>query len=190
MAETTATILVGTPHNLTAGLEATHLIILRENSRAAWSLVRVGGPTDAADDVVWVPASPERILEDALILMTLRVFRSPSVEAAVERLPDPGALRGPHVDLTELEWFEEHAPRLDEAVHADETSAVIAFTILASSTLLGRLDDLCEVPWDVSVCSASWASSTSPFTNIRSVERGRDAIESHDEEPPRLIGGE
>jgi len=40
------------------------------------------------------------------------------------------------------------------------------------------------------VCSASWASSTSPFRNIRSVERGRDAIESHDEEPPRLIGGE
>jgi hypothetical protein len=179
--ETTATILVGTPHGLTAGLQATHVLLLSENDRPGWHLVCVGYQREPTPDVVWLPTRPDRILEDGLLMLALRVLHSPTVEAAVDQLPDADALRADRVVLGDIEWYDEHAPRLDEAVQADETGAVLACTVLVGSTLFGRLDDLIEVPWDVHVCPTSFARSTSPWDGRVVEERTNLAVVRHEE---------
>lgn len=91
MRETTAEIWIGPAQGSSfmgtqGGLNATHLLLLRENSRPAWMLLP-GNLYDSKPPVigrskVWVPSYPHP-LEDALLLFAVMGAKVPEVRAVL-----------------------------------------------------------------------------------------------------------
>jgi hypothetical protein len=91
MNETTAEIWVGPAQGsgwtgTQGGLNATHLLLLRENSRPAWMLMPGNlydsKPPELSRPKVWVPSFPHP-LEDALLLFAVMGAKVPEVRAVL-----------------------------------------------------------------------------------------------------------
>jgi hypothetical protein len=89
MRETTAEIWIGPDQSTSfmgssGGINATHLMLLRENSRPAWMLLPGNlydtKPPTIGPAKVWVP-TPKRPLEDALLLFAVMGAKVPEVRA-------------------------------------------------------------------------------------------------------------
>lgn len=91
MRETTAEIWIGPAQGSTwmgtqGGLNATHLLLLRENSRPAWMLMPGNlydsNPPELSRPKVWVPSHPHPV-EDALLLFAVMGAKVPEVRAVL-----------------------------------------------------------------------------------------------------------
>ena len=91
MRETTAEIWIGPAQGsqwmgTQGGLNATHLMLLRENSRPAWMLMPGNlydsKPPELSRPKVWVPSYPHP-LEDALLLFAVMGAKVPEVRAVL-----------------------------------------------------------------------------------------------------------
>ena len=91
MRETTAEIWIGPAQGsmfmgTQGGLNATHLLLLRENSRPAWMLMPGNlydsTPPELGRPKVWVPSFPHP-LEDALLLFAVMGAKVPEVRAVL-----------------------------------------------------------------------------------------------------------
>jgi hypothetical protein len=91
MRETTAEIWIGPAQGsewigTQGGLNATHLLLLRENSRPAWMLLPGNlydsKPPELRRPKVWVPSYPHPI-EDALLLFAVMGAKVPEVRAVL-----------------------------------------------------------------------------------------------------------
>lgn len=89
MRETTAEIWIGPSEDSnwvgnTDGINATHLLLLRENSRPAWMLMPGNlydsTPPNLNRPKVWVPSSKHPV-EDALLLFAVMGAKTPEVKA-------------------------------------------------------------------------------------------------------------
>ena len=79
---TTATVMVGTTHQLRGELLPTHLVRLSERSRPAWVVHPLLEP---AEPTAWFPWNPDRLLVDLLACIAVNVIGVDSSDDLAKR---------------------------------------------------------------------------------------------------------
>lgn len=156
MATFTAYILIGHGHPNDDGIIPTAELALSENSRPSRTLTARTDASRHGEPVplkrrVWIPSSPENILEDGLLMSALYVWRHPAVRRQAQALFD---LKAPRQDLTEIDASS--LATLRDMARSCPWPGKLAFLILADSYLLNQLEKL--EPWSIEaeVCTPQW----------------------------------
>lgn len=169
MATMTAQILVGGSSQYHGGIIPSHVLYLSENSRPAWILmsheISSEGPLDTRR-VIWIP-TVERMLEDALVMISLHVVRDPRVlDAAAACFDRPEGDR--------LELYDDAKADLEglyEAARSVEGFPKLVISTFAGSTIAQQLPILQEYSMDVEVCPCGYRREWSQWQN-KTIEDG------------------
>ncbi len=152
MATITATILVGTEHRFGGGIEPSHILLLSETDRAAWSVVPLNESSNESAFSRWIPNAPETILADGLLLIATRILKSPEIiRDATSAIP---GMEDPFVDLT-VTKATVLSPLYEQCRHLDVDYKLL-ITVTSESSIKDQLRTLRDHTMDLVVCSPSY----------------------------------
>lgn len=200
----TAQLLVGGRDVYRGGMGPSHAVWFFEGSRPAWILERTRGPVAGEEanspekPILWIPADPDHLIEDGVLLVALHVMRDPALhDAAGALLPEltrdgvafKGAseerlaeMRDTYSQYVELEHLSSDAlTELREMCAkidwTDERCEKLILILFAGSSLRRGLVALERYPVMMEVCTPSYEKSRDwgggPLRVRGSLERDR-----------------
>ncbi len=162
MATWTAQILVGNSHPNHGGITAGYQIFLSENDRPCWECFpifppRLGEVLKNEGHTVWIPPGPGSILECGLLMVALHCFdpmaRLPVNKELVSSAKSMSkVIMDKSVDmsiLTDKQFKELYG--MAKKIKIDDSDKLIV-TVLAGSSITGRLKELKKHKYDFEVC--------------------------------------
>ena len=162
MATWTAQILVGNSHPNHGGITAGYQLFLSENDRPCWECFpifppRLGEVLKNEGHTVWIPPGPGSILECGLLMVALHCFdpmaRLPVNKELVSSAKSMSKkIMDKFVDmsiLTDKQFKELYG--MAKKIKIDDSDKLIV-TVLAGSSITGRLKELKKHKYDFEVC--------------------------------------
>ena len=164
MATWTAQILVGHSHPNHGGIGARYQLFLSENDRPCWECFPVFPPRPGEvlkneGHTVWIPPGPGSILECGLLMVALHCFdpmaRLPVNKELVSRAKSMSKkIMDKRVDfdqgiLTDKQFKELYD--MAKIIKINDSDKLIV-TVLAGSSITGRLKELKKHKYDFEVC--------------------------------------
>ena len=162
MATWTAQILVGHSHPNHGGIGARYQLFLSENDRPCWECFpifppRLGEVLKNEGHTVWIPPGPESILECGLLMVALHCF-DPMARLPVNKELVSSAkimskkIMDKFVDMSILtdKQFKELYDMAKKIELNDSDKLIV--TVLAGSSITGRLKELKKHKYDFEVC--------------------------------------
>ena len=162
MATWTAQILVGHSHPNHGGIGARYQLFLSENDRPCWECFpifppRLGEVLKNEGHTVWIPPGPGSILECGLLMVALHCFdpmaRLPVNKELVSSAKSMSKkIMDKFVDmsiLTDKQFKELYG--MAKKIKIDDSDKLIV-TVLAGSSITGRLKELKKHKYDFEVC--------------------------------------
>ena len=162
MATWTAQILVGNSHPNHGGITAGYQLFLSENDRPCWECFpifppRLGEVLKNEGHTVWIPPGPGSILECGLLMVALHCFdpiaRRPVNKELVSSAKSMSKkIMDKFVDMSILtdKQFKELYD-MAKKIELDDSDKLIV-TVLAGSSITGRLKELKKHKYDFEVC--------------------------------------
>jgi len=162
MATWTAQILVGNSHPNHGGITAGYQLFLSENDRPCWECFPVFPPRPGEvlkneGHTVWIPPGPGSILECGLLMVALHCFdpmaRRPVNKELVSSAKSMSKkIMDKFVDMSILtdKQFKELYDMAKKIKINDSTKLIV--TVLAGSSITGRLKELKKHKYDFEVC--------------------------------------
>ena len=162
MATWTAQILVGNSHPNHGGITAGYQLFLSENDRPCWECFpifppRLGEVLKNEGHTVWIPPGPGSILECGLLMVALHCFdpmaRLPVNKELVSSAKSMSKkIMDKFVDMSILtdKQFKELYDMAKKIELNDSDKLIV--TVLAGSSITGRLKELKKHKYDVEVC--------------------------------------
>ena len=162
MATWTAQILVGHSHPNHGGIGAGYQLFLSENSRPCWECFPIFPPRPGEvlkneGHTVWIPPGPGSILECGLLMVALHCFdpmaRRPVNKELVSSAKSMSKkIMDKFVDMSILtdKQFKELYD-MAKKIELDDSDKLIV-TVLAGSSITGRLKELKKHKYDFEVC--------------------------------------
>ena len=162
MATWTAQILVGNSHPNHGGITAGYQLFLSENDRPCWECFpifppRLGEVLKNEGHTVWIPPGPGSILECGLLMVALHCFdpmdRRPVNKELVSSAKSMSKkIMDKFVDMSILtdKQFKELYDMARKIKINDSTKLIV--TVLAGSSITGRLKELKKHKYDFEVC--------------------------------------
>ena len=162
MATWTAQILVGSGHPNHGGIMAGYQLFLSENDRPCWECFPVFPPRPGEvlkneGHTVWIPPGPGSILECGLLMVALHCFdpmaRLPVNKELVSSAKSMSKkIMDKFVDMSILtdKQFKELYDMARKIKINDSTKLIV--TVLAGSSITGRLKELKKHKYDFEVC--------------------------------------
>ena len=162
MATWTAQILVGNSHPNHGGITAGYQLFLSENDRPCWECFpifppRLGEVLKNEGHTVWIPPGPGSILECGLLMVALHCFdpmaRLPVNKELVSSAKSMSKkIMDKFVDMSILtdKQFKELYDMARKIKINDSTKLIV--TVLACSSITGRLKELKKHKYDFEVC--------------------------------------
>ena len=162
MATWTAQILVGNSHPNHGGITAGYQLFLSENDRPCWECFpifppRLGEVLKNEGHTVWIPPGPGSILECGLLMVALHCFdpmaRRPVNKELVSSAKSMSKkIMDKFVDMSILtdKQFKELYDMAKKIKINDSTKLIV--TVLAGSSITGRLKELKKHKYDFEVC--------------------------------------
>ena len=162
MATWTAQILVGNSHPNHGGITAGYQLFLSENDRPCWECFpifppRLGEVLKNEGHTVWIPPSPGSILECGLLMVALHCFdpmaRRPVNKELVSSAKSMSKkIMDKFVDMSILtdKQFKELYDMAKKIKINDSDKLIV--TVLAGSSITGRLKELKKHKYDFEVC--------------------------------------
>ena len=162
MATWTAQILVGNSHPNHGGITAGYQLFLSENDRPCWECFpifppRLGEVLKNEGHTVWIPPGPGSILECGLLMVALHCFdpmaRLPVNKELVSSAKSMSKkIMDKFVDMSILtdKQFKELYD-MAKKIELDDSDKLIV-TVLAGSSITGRLKELKKHKYDFEVC--------------------------------------
>jgi hypothetical protein len=162
MATWTAQILVGNSHPNHGGITAGYQLFLSENDRPCWECFpifppRLGEVLKNEGHTVWIPPGPGSILECGLLMVALHCFdpmaRLPVNKELVSSAKSMSKkIMDKFVDMSILtdKQFKELYDMARKIKINDSTKLIV--TVLAGSSITGRLKELKKHKYDFEVC--------------------------------------
>ena len=162
MATWTAQILVGNSHPNHGGITAGYQLFLSENDRPCWECFpifppRLGEVLKNEGHTVWIPPGPGSILECGLLMVALHCFdpmaRLPVNKELVSSAKSMSKkIMDKFVDMSILtdKQFKELYDMAKKIKINDSTKLIV--TVLAGSSITGRLKELKKHKYDSEVC--------------------------------------
>ena len=162
MATWTAQILVGHSHPNHGGIGARYQLFLSENDRPCWECFpifppRLGEVLKNEGHTVWIPPGPGSILECGLLMVALHCFdpmaRRPVNKELVNSAKSMSKnIMDKFVDMSILtdKQFKELYDMAKKIKINDSTKLIV--TVLAGSSITGRLKELKKHKYDFEVC--------------------------------------
>lgn len=180
MATLTAQILVGSGHTNHDGINPTHYIFLSENSRPAWLLTgqNIFDNQETVERITWIPAAPETILEDVLLMIAVHIVKDEDIVQAFNRIVQNS--RADFVDLSELGGKADELdgksdlPRLYEMCRKLDNFPKLIISVFESSSIAGQLTILQKYGMDVEVCTPQFSRIYSEWREETVVEGSLD----------------
>ena len=158
----TAQILVGRSHPNHGGIGARYQLFLGENSRPCWECFpifppRLGEVLKNEGHTVWIPPGPGSILECGLLMVALHCFdpmdRRPVNKELVSSAKSMSKkIMDKFVDMSILtdKQFKELYDMAKKIELNDSDKLIV--TVLAGSSITGRLKELKKHKYDFEVC--------------------------------------
>ena len=162
MATWTAQILVGNSHPNHGGITAGYQLFLSENDRPCWECFpifppRLGEVLKNEGHTVWIPPGPGSILECGLLMVALHCFdpmaRQPVNKELVSSAKSMSKkIMDKFVDMSILtdKQFKELYDMAKKIELNDSDKLIV--TVLAGSSITGRLEELKKHKYDFEVC--------------------------------------
>ena len=162
MATWTAQILVGHSHPNHGGIGARYQLFLSENDRPCWECFpifppRLGEVLKNEGHTVWIPPGPGSILECGLLMVALHCFdpmaRQPVNKELVSSAKSMSKkIMDKFVDMSILtdKQFKELYDMAKKIKINDSDKLIV--TVLAGSSITGRLKELKKHKYDFEVC--------------------------------------
>ena len=162
MATWTAQILVGHSHPNHGGIGARYQLFLSENSRPCWECFPIGPSSPGQvwkneGHTVWIPPGPGSILECGLLMVALHCFdpmaRLPVNKELVSSAKSMSKkIMDKFVDMSILtdKQFKELYDMAKKIELNDSDKLIV--TVLAGSSITGRLEELKKHKYDFEVC--------------------------------------
>ena len=162
MATWTAQILVGNSHPNHGGITAGYQLFLSENDRPCWECFpifppRLGEVLKNEGHTVWIPPGPGSILECGLLMVALHCFdpmdRRPVNKELVNSAKSMSKkIMDKFVDMSILtdKQFKELYDMAKKIELNDSDKLIV--TVLAGSSITGRLKELKKHKYDFEVC--------------------------------------
>ena len=162
MATWTAQILVGNSHPNHGGITAGYQLFLSENDRPCWECFpifppRLGEVLKNEGHTVWIPPGPGSILECGLLMVALHCFdpmaRLPVNKELVSSAKSMSKkIMDKFVDMSILtdKQFKELYDMAKKIELNDSDKLIV--TVLAGSSITGRLKELKKHKYDFEVC--------------------------------------
>ena len=162
MATWTAQILVGHSHPNHGGIGARYQLFLSENDRPCWECFpifppRLGEVLKNEGHTVWIPPGPGSILECGLLMVALHCFdpmaRRPVNKELVSSAKSMSKkIMDKFVDMSILtdKQFKELYDMAKKIELNDSDKLIV--TVLAGSSITGRLKELKKHKYDFEVC--------------------------------------
>jgi len=162
MATWTAQILVGNSHPNHGGITAGYQLFLSENDRPCWECFpifppRLGEVLKNEGHTVWIPPGPGSILECGLLMVALHCFdpmdRRPVNKELVSSAKSMSKkIMDKFVDMSILtdKQFKELYDMAKKIELNDSDKLIV--TVLAGSSITGRLEELKKHKYDFEVC--------------------------------------
>ena len=162
MATWTAQILVGNSHPNHGGITAGYQLFLSENDRPCWECFpifppRLGEVLKNEGHTVWIPPGPGSILECGLLMIALHCFdpmaRLPVNKELVSSAKSMSKkIMDKFVDMSILtdKQFKELYDMAKKIELNDSDKLIV--TVLAGSSITGRLKELKKHKYDFEVC--------------------------------------
>ena len=162
MATWTAQILVGHSHPNHGGIGARYQLFLSENDRPCWECFPVFPPRPGEvlkneGHTVWIPPGPGSILECGLLMVALHCFdpmdRRPVNKELVSSAKSMSKkIMDKFVDMSILtdKQFKELYDMAKKIELNDSDKLIV--TVLAGSSITGRLEELKKHKYDFEVC--------------------------------------
>ena len=162
MATWTAQILVGNSHPNHGGITAGYQLFLSENDRPCWECFPVFPPRPGEvlkneGHTVWIPPGPGSILECGLLMVALHCFdpmaRRPVNKELVSSAKSMSKkIMDKFVDMSILtdKQFKELYDMAKKIELNDSDKLIV--TVLAGSSITGRLEELKKHKYDFEVC--------------------------------------
>ena len=162
MATWTAQILVGNSHPNHGGIGARYQLFLSENDRPCWECFpifppRLGEVLKNEGHTVWIPPGPGSILECGLLMVALHCFdpmaRLPVNKELVSSAKSMSKkIMDKFVDMSILtdKQFKELYDMAKKIELNDSDKLIV--TVLAGSSITGRLKELKKHKYDFEVC--------------------------------------
>ena len=162
MATWTAQILVGHSHPNHGGIGARYQLFLSENDRPCWECFpifppRLGEVLKNEGHTVWIPPGPGSILECGLLMVALHCFdpmdRRPVNKELVSSAKSMSKkIMDKFVDMSILtdKQFKELYDMAKKIELNDSDKLIV--TVLAGSSITGRLEELKKHKYDFEVC--------------------------------------
>ena len=170
MATWTAQILVGHSHPNHGGIGARYQLFLSENDRPCWECFPVFPPRPGEvlkneGHTVWIPPGPGSILECGLLMVALHCFdpmaRRPVNKELVSSAKSMSKeIMDKFVDmsiLTDKQFKELYG--MAKKIKIDDSDKLIV-TVLAGSSITGRLKELKKHKYDFEVCFSDLITET------------------------------
>ena len=162
MATWTAQILVGNSHPNHGGITAGYQLFLSENDRPCWECFPIFPPRPGEvlkneGHTVWIPPGPGSILECGLLMVALHCFdpmaRRPVNKELVSSAKSMSKkIMDKFVDMSILtdKQFKELYDMAKKIELNDSDKLIV--TVLAGSSITGRLEELKKHKYDFEVC--------------------------------------
>ena len=166
----TAQILVGRSHPNHGGIGARYQLFLSENDRPCWECFPVFPPRPGEvlkneGHTVWIPPGPGSILECGLLMVALHCFdpmdRRPVNKELVSSAKSMSKkIMDKFVDMSILtdKQFKELYDMAKKIKINDSTKLIV--TVLAGSSITGRLKELKKHKYDFEVCFSDLITET------------------------------
>ena len=170
MATWTAQILVGHSHPNHGGIGARYQLFLSENDRPCWECFpifppRLGEVLKNEGHTVWIPPGPGSILECGLLMVALHCFdpmaRQPVNKELVSSAKSMSKkIMDKFVDMSILtdKQFKELYDMAKKIELNDSDKLIV--TVLAGSSITGRLEELKKHKYDFEVCFSDLITET------------------------------
>ena len=170
MATWTAQILVGHSHPNHGGIGARYQLFLSENDRPCWECFpifppRLGEVLKNEGHTVWIPPGPGSILECGLLMVALHCFdpmaRLPVNKELVSSAKSMSKkIMDKFVDMSILtdKQFKELYDMAKKIELNDSDKLIV--TVLAGSSITGRLKELKKHKYDFEVCFSDLITET------------------------------
>ena len=162
MATCTAQILVGLAHPNHGGINPSYQLFLSENSRPCWECYPIGTSSPGQvwkneGHTVWIPPGPENILKCGLLMVALHCLdRVGPVTVNKELVNSAKSMSKKIMDkfvdmsiLTDKQFKELYG--MAKKIKIDDSDKLIV-TVLAGSSITGRLKELKKHKYDFEVC--------------------------------------
>ncbi|HPN86743.1 MAG TPA: hypothetical protein PKV11_06725 [Smithella sp.] len=169
MGTVTAQILIGSAHPNHGGILPTHFLFLIENDHPSWILVNENFFKEGQGDIqglTWIP-TVENTLEDAILMTTIHVSRSPTIIELAKRFNS--AIEEDHIQLySALDESQRKQLYLQCRSLPDLPKVVIS--VLRGSMIDRQFSVMEQYKMDVEICRVVYSRLYSPWTNKTRIE--------------------